>query len=601
MVFLIALTGIGMDYLIQILTRYRRESARRTSPRGIWTGVFKYVAAPINTACLGAAGAFFVSVFTNFRGAAELGIVASGGLLLCLLTGYVILPPLLTLFPARARPADAERGSDCDDTTLRKQAALLSDRPQGSVLLDSQPVDRPALRTVAKREDDAIAPRRPSRLRHLWLAPPVLWAVLLLIGIHFASRAKFDPSLLKLQAQSLQSVKLVHKLQTWSAAVLEPPSQLDKLRQVRDAVEKLSTVESTDSILSACDNDAWLHQQQLAEIGPTDYDKITPADLPGIAGTATALATAIDASNTSQPSFQNASASLRELANAISQSNPVAAAQRLSAWQETFIKQLKFLLAQFRPPPLDLAALPASLRSHLIGLDGQCVLYIYPRQDLWRQDNLRDFVTQVETAVHDHVPNPPPVTGVSVDVYHSTSSIERSFHTSTAYALGLIFLLVLIDLRNIKQTLLAISVLAMGLPMLVALMGLLHIDWNFANFFGLPILIGAGHEYGVFMVHRYNEAATDCHRRWRAWDVSDKALLLCGYVTSVSFGFFWLLGHHEGLKSLGLVMALGTASIYLATLCVLRPLLLWKLGRTLHPAPLDGPRLSVSLSPHSPS
>jgi predicted RND superfamily exporter protein len=80
------------------------------------------------------------------------------------------------------------------------------------------------------------------------------------------------------------------------------------------------------------------------------------------------------------------------------------------------------------------------------------------------------------------------------------------------------------------------------------------------------------------MVHRYNEAKRDPHRRWRAWDVSDKALLLCGYVTSVSFGFFWLLGHHEGLKSLGLVMALGTTCIYFATLCVLRPLLLWQLG-----------------------
>jgi predicted RND superfamily exporter protein len=81
------------------------------------------------------------------------------------------------------------------------------------------------------------------------------------------------------------------------------------------------------------------------------------------------------------------------------------------------------------------------------------------------------------------------------------------------------------------------------------------------------------------MVHRYNEACRDKHRPWRKWDVSDKALLSCAYVTSVSFGFFWLLGHHQGLKSLGLVMALGTACIYLATLCVLRPLLLWKLGR----------------------
>jgi predicted RND superfamily exporter protein len=163
-------------------------------------------------------------------------------------------------------------------------------------------------------------------------------------------------------------------------------------------------------------------------------------------------------------------------------------------------------------------------------------------------------------------------------VYHSTNSIQKSFYYAAIYALVLIFVLVMIDLKNIPQTLLAISVLAMGLPMLVALMGWLGINWNFANFFGLPILIGAGHEYGVFMVHRYNEARLDIHRPWRKWDVSDKALLSCAYVTSVSFGFFWLLGHHQGLKSLGLVMALGTACIYLATLCVLRPLLLWKLG-----------------------
>ncbi len=101
LVFLVALIGIGMDYLIQILTRYRRESAVHSDASVIWAAVFKHVAAPINTACLGAAGAFFVSVFTDFRGAAELGIIASAGLLLCLASGYIVLPSLLTLWPAR--------------------------------------------------------------------------------------------------------------------------------------------------------------------------------------------------------------------------------------------------------------------------------------------------------------------------------------------------------------------------------------------------------------------------------------------------------------------------------------------------------------------
>jgi predicted RND superfamily exporter protein len=560
MVFLIALTGIGMDYLIQVLTRYRRESARRVSPRGIWTGVFKYVAAPINTACLGAAGAFFVSIFTNFRGAAELGIVASGGLLLCLLCGYIILPPLLTLFPVKPRPEDAERSSEFED----KHAS--PGKPENPAVLEHH-----------------AASLAGSRLRNLWLAPPFVWAILLLIGIPFGRRAQFNPSLLKMQAQSLQSVQLIHKLQTWSAAVLVDPAQIDTLRQVRDAVEKLPVVDNTESVLTAYDNYHWLTEHRANPITRTDYDPIRPDDLPKLSASITKLAAAIRSASTIEPTFVAATHDLENLTAAIHQVAPELAANRLSAWQQGFIEEVKSELAQFTPDPPDLSHVPASLRDHLQGIahdnkPGKIALYINPKQDLWKQSALADFVHQVETAVAK-VPGAPPATGIAINVYHSTSDIESSFYHATGYALGLIFVLVLIDLRNLSQTLLAISVLAMGLPMLVALMGLLHIDWNFANFFGLPILIGAGHEYGVFMVHRYNEACADPHRRWRAWDVSDKALLLCGYVTSVSFGFFWLLGHHEGLKSLGLVMALGTACIYLATLCVLRPLLLWKLGR----------------------
>jgi predicted RND superfamily exporter protein len=116
----------------------------------------------------------------------------------------------------------------------------------------------------------------------------------------------------------------------------------------------------------------------------------------------------------------------------------------------------------------------------------------------------------------------------------------------------------------------------------VCLMGLLRVEWNFANFFGLPILIGAGHEYGVFLVHRYREAARDPRRAWRRWDASDRALLLCAFITCSSFAFFWALGQHRGLKSLGLVMWLGIGCIYLAAVLVLRPLLLWKLRRGEH-------------------
>ena len=526
MVFLIALIGIGMDYLIQVLTRYRRESAVHGDPRVIWAAVFKHVAAPINTACLGASGAFFVSVFTDFRGAAELGIIASGGLLLCLITGYVVLPALLTLFPVKPISVEEARFGE--------------------------------------------HPTQSDGSHHWWLSLPSLWAVLILIGVPFALRARFDPSLLNMQAKDLESVQQVRKLQTWFGVVLS--KDLNLLRQVNNAVKDLPSVAGTESILPAYENYQWFldHAKELPTVKWAEPQPVTEAALPKIAAAAKTLAKKVSDPATAE--------SLNKFADQLRNKS---AADRLTQWQHVFIDELKTLIGRFHPDPIDVNKIPGAQRDHLIGLDGRFALYINPKKDLWVQKDLGDFVHQVDDAVAK-VPGAPVPTGIAIQVYKSTSSIEKSFYHATFYALGLIFILVLVDLRNFSQTLLAISVLAMGLPMLVALMGLMHVNWNFANFFGLPILIGAGHEYGVFMVHRYNEARRDPRRAWVGWDVSDRALLLCAFVTSASFGFFWALAHHQGLKSLGLVMSLGTLCIYLATLCMLRPMLLWRLAHQRH-------------------
>jgi uncharacterized protein len=522
-VFMLALIGIGMDYLVQILTRYRQEVARRSDPQSIWIAVFQHVALPINTACLGAAGAFFVSIFTHFRGAAQLGIIAGGGLLLCLLAGYIMLPALLTLFPLRVKP-NAE-------------------------LPDLGP---------------------PARGGKHNLIIPLLWLFLLAAGIPFMQQTHFDPGLLTMQAPNLESVRMVRHLQTWSAVVLS--KDLQTLRAARDALKDSPVVGSTESILTAYDNLQWLrdHEKELPAVqwaGPTPIES---NDLSHLADTAAALAKTFTGS---------ASDELKKFAANVIHADP----NRLSKWQNAFIDQLRDSLASFHPHDLDTAALPAEMRGHYIGADGSFALYIYPKQDLWVQSNLAAFVKDVESRIVP-VPGNRTLTGIALNVFHSTASIEKSFHKATIYALILILILVFIDLKSISQTLAAVSVLALGLPMLVAVMGLLGVDWNFANFFGLPILIGAGHEYGVFLVHRYREAQQDPRRPWRRWDVSDRALLLCAYVTCSSFGFFWALAHHEGLRSLGLVMALGTACIYLSALLVLRPLLVFRLGKTRNPS-----------------
>jgi len=526
LVFLITLIGIGMDYLVQILTRYRREARLYVRPAAVWARVFRHVSPPICTACLGAAGAFFVAIFTDFRGAAELGVIAGGGLLLCLASGYTVLPALLVIFPWHEGPA-----------------------------------------RISKRYVDTKRRTFAGRI-----IPPALFVLALVLIVPFADRTSFDPNLLDMQAQSLESVKLVRKLQTWSAVTISP--DLSMLRRVRDAVEGSPTVADMEGVIPAQDNDAWLkaHQSELPAIDWAVPAAIGPADLPAMAKVAGALAGRME-----NAGFADSAASLRRFAAVLA----APAAGPLSQWQALFVSQLKGLMSQFFPPPLDVRKLPPQLRDHLVSADGYYALYVYPKENLWKREPLERFVRDVEARMAT-IPGSPSLTGIAPDIFHSTDAIEHAFYKSTAYALVLVLILVFVDLRSVGQTLMTVSVLGLGLPMLVGLMGLFHVNWNFANFFGLPILIGAGHEYGVFMMHRYREVLHDPRRSWQSWDVSDRALLLCAFVTTSSFAFFWGLAHHEGLKSLGLVMAVGISCIYFAAVLVLRPLLKWSIERAGH-------------------
>ena len=466
-----------------------------------------------------------------FLGRRSSGVIAGGGLLLCLLSGYTVLPALLTMFPPKLKRVEA-----------RERYGVRA-KPQAAVV------------------------------RFL---VPAIWCAVVVVGIPWALRVGFDPGLLNLQAQNLESVKLVNNLQTWYA--VEISKDLSILRGVRDIVSNDPNVASTDSVLKAVDNQTFLNEREnaLPTVNWTTPPAIPSGEIVSIAGRCRDLANHLSPLPEAKPAVDALRAVSAMLIDP--KADRAAMAGRLTDWQAEFVKGLRGTLDRLHPPPLDVQKLPKEMRGHYISADGTYALYIYPSKDLWDRANLQEFVTAVESLTAT-VSDAPPPTGIAINVLYSTSGIRGSFVHATLYAFGLIVLLVFLDLRRIDETLMAISVLALGLPMLVAIMGLLGIQWNFANFFGLPILIGAGHEYGVFLVHRYKESLAHPRRVWQGWDVSDRALLLCAFVTSSSFGFFWLLGHHLGLRSLGLVMAIGTACIYGAAICVLQPILKWRLTR----------------------
>ncbi len=540
-VFVIAMIGIGMDYIIQILVRYRHEVRRYSRPAAVWMRVFRYSGPAVATACCGASAAFLVALTTHFTGDAELGLIAGGGLLFSLVAGFTVLPAMLTLWPPRLKSVPTARRY-----SLHKP---------------------------------------PPRANWLNFGPLALWLAVIGGLCPFALNVKFDPNLLKLQAPGLRSVALIKDMPSWYAVVLSHhPRKLGNLQlRLNRTIKPNSQIISTSSLYDAIDNQKLLSRgsRQLASIVWQPPPALHSADIAPLFSAVRNLAASMKMHHGHQTAAAHA---LDALATALHRMSPAIAAVRLNLWQHQWVHSLQKLATALSPPPIRPHQLPSEVRSHFIGRSGVWALYIYPRWNLWIDKNLHDFVRALRgikgigaSRVGGLVPADMNLTGIAPQLYDSTKSIKQAFTQCTVLALALVLIIVFIDLRRIGQTVLTVSVLLLGLPMLACVMGLLHLNWNFANFFAMPILIGAGHEYGVFMTHRYRESMHNPRRVWRFWDVSERALLMCAFVTCSAFGFL-ALGRDRGIASLGLVMTLGIACIYLAAILVIRPVLMWRLA-----------------------
>ena len=118
-------------------------------------------------------------------------------------------------------------------------------------------------------------------------------------------------------------------------------------------------------------------------------------------------------------------------------------------------------------------------------------------------------------------------------------------------------LLVLLSLglafRRAVEVLLGLAVLALSGLCLLAVMALAGWSWNLLNLMALPLMLGTGVDYGIFMqlaLHRHGGDVGAVRRS------IGRALLLCGGTAVVGFGSLaW--SSNAGMASLGRVCAVG--------------------------------------------
>jgi predicted RND superfamily exporter protein len=225
------------------------------------------------------------------------------------------------------------------------------------------------------------------------------------------------------------------------------------------------------------------------------------------------------------------------------------------------LSRLHILRSMANPSPPELADLPESLTQRFVGKDGHYLLKIYGRGNIWDMDALERFVKDVRSV-------DPRSTGNPLQAYEASLEMKSGYERAALYALSVIMVVLIIDLRSIRHALLAALPLGLGMLQMFGLLGILEIPLNPANMIALPLMLGIGEDYGVHLVHEFREQKG----RYRMSQATAVAVLVDGLTTVVGFGSL-MIASHRGLQSLGRVLTLGVSCCMFTSMIMLPALL----------------------------
>jgi hypothetical protein len=205
--------------------------------------------------------------------------------------------------------------------------------------------------------------------------------------------------------------------------------------------------------------------------------------------------------------------------------------------------------------------LPVALRNRFVGVTGKHLIQVYPKEDVWERAAQAAFVHDLQTVA-------PTATGTPVQLYYYTELLKVSYIEAAWWALGAIVLLVFLHFRSLVQVGLALLPVLIGALWMTGFMAWTGIPFNPANIMTLPLVIGIGVTNGIHILNRFAEEKNPSILA----KSTGKAVLISGLTTIAGFGSL-IIADHRGIRSLGWVMAVGTATCMVAGLTMLPAIL----------------------------
>lgn len=547
-VFTVILLGLGIDFGIHLKSSFENLRHEHDDSeegfRDALVQTFRITGPGILTGALTTAAAFMTTLLTDFTGVAEMGFIAGFGVLLCLLAMFTVYPALLRL----VKPGHEH----------------------------FKPMEHRKLHFFETRWVIPFA-RNP-------LLTVTIALSLMVVSSYFAiTHIRFDYDLFKLQPVNAPAMNWARRISTDGGESIyfgvSVCKDIDQARKRMEQFAKLPSVQPNFGGIGLIfppgeqEKLALLHpiKDQLAkhlQPAPLTESSATVQQVEQLQTQLQALQLAVNGA-----AFFKMPQLIRQKLATVGQS-VIALNVALSKWPveslpdrvgklNVWFNGLQIKVAsQIRPvldvSPMTPADVPQTLLNAYQDEKGRWTLEVYPKlqdgQSPLSPEFLPDFVKQLQSV-------DPKITGVLMQIYQSGKLIRDAYVKAGALALMIVFIIVLLDFRNVHDTLLALLPVAIGFSLTFAIMQLFGMQINPANIIVLPLMFGIGVDSGVHVLHRYRQHPEDDPPGLT--QATGKGITITTLTTVIGFACM-MLAQHRGIRSLGFVVSLGLILTLLA-------------------------------------
>jgi len=556
--FAVILIGMGIDYSIHIISLYNELRYKGESIENTVKSTLVKSGAGIITGAVTTSLAFFTLMISESRGIKEMGLIMGIGILATMMSSLIVLPAML----------------------VTREKVITKFRKKGPKSVNVE------FRFLA------ILGQKFSQRPVLYLGVAL---ILTLFFIYQAINVKFDYNVMNMEPKGISSVvlqdEIIESFDMSPDFSLVTATTVDEARELAEKAKKLpsvSLVESISDYVPSKEEQAkripflikMKHllntNREISEISEDNLHELI-TELERLEMNVYELGQMAFTGGQDRidnkcnlmivdPDDSTAQNYILNLSDRLSLGG-INTIRGLNRFRDHYVPQFRNLALNMTDTShISLKNLPDYITEQFYNKNKDHMLVsIVPKGMVWDLEVLDRFSNQLNT-VSEHI------TGTPLIIRALIKYIGKDGLISTILAIVVVFLVLLVDFRNVKIVLITMIPLIFGAVWMVGLLSTFGLNLTLVNLMGIPMIVGIGIDFGVHIMHRYRVEGIGKIRAVIA--STGKAIMVTSLTTMAGFGSL-MIAKYRGLGSLGILLTLGVAACFLTTMMILPAIIGW--------------------------